>query len=177
MLLAYDGLSSDYAKLLVFALVLVGVFLLVRMTSRRNQKEEGFPPQQFPLGNDDGAFKNLGSRAVDPAMRFEHLVLRAFHMREFDVLAGPPDPFEFVDEITAVVEHLETGERSTWQFTIGTPAGFARLLEGKEWESFYSPGIFVVRKYELELVREMVVDHITETLNPPPDAHPGSRRA
>jgi hypothetical protein len=100
-------------------------------------------------------------------MRFGKIELRKFYMREFDAIKGPPDPFEFVDEVTAEVEHLETGGLSTWEFTVGTPSGFARLLESKSWESFFSPEVFVVRKYELEIVREMIVDHISEVLSQP----------
>jgi hypothetical protein len=104
---------------------------------------------------------------VHEPVRFEKIELRKFYMREFDAIKGPPDPFEFVDEVTAEVEHLENGALSTWEFTVGTPSGFARLLEAKGWESFFSPELFVVRKYELEIVREMIVDHISEMLSQP----------
>ena len=101
-------------------------------------------------------------------MKFENITLRKFYFSQIDTLAGPPDPFEFADELTVEVEHNSTGHESKWEFTVGTPAGFARLLETKEWESFYSPQTFVIRKYELEMVREMVLEHIESILEDDP---------
>jgi hypothetical protein len=159
-------LASDSSKLLLFAVAIAALFVIMRIVSKRSETAQQFSPHEFGAAERHGQ-EPSGVPAVHEPMRFDKIELRSFYMREFDVMTGPPDPFEFVDEVTAEVEHLETGERSTWEFTVGTPSGFARLLEGKGWESFYSPEIFVIRKYELEIVREMIVDHITSVISQP----------
>jgi hypothetical protein len=166
LLLLPDWLGNDSSKLLLFAVAIAALFVIMRIVSRRSESAQQFPAHEF------GGAERHGSEipeaaAVHEPVRFEKIELRKFYMREFDAIKGPPDPFEFVDEVTAEVEHLENGALSTWEFTVGTPSGFARLLEAKGWESFFSPELFVVRKYELEIVREMIVDHISEMLSQP----------
>jgi hypothetical protein len=158
--------SSDTGRFAVYTIVIVALFLLIRIISRRNESTQDF---SAPFSH--GTANQISNPADSPPrfqvhepMQFDKLELRKFHMREFDVLSGPPDPFEFVDELTAEIEVLSTGARSTFEFTVGTPSGFARLLENKGWESFYSPEIFVIRKYELEMVRQMIVEHISSLL-------------
>lgn len=160
-----DWLASDSSKLLLFAFAIVALFVIMRIVSKRSETAQQFAPHEF--GAAERQVEASGAPAVHEPVRFDKIELRSFYMREFDVMKGPPDPFEFVDEVTAEVEHLETGERSTWEFTVGTPSGFARLLENKSWESFYSPEMFVLRKYELEIVREMIADHISSMISQP----------
>ncbi len=155
--------SSDSTKLLLFIFAVAALFVIMRLIARRNENARNFG-QQFGTEQDLASDAHQAVPSVHPPMRFDQVELKRFYMREFDVMNGPPDPFEFVDELTAEVEHVDTGEKSKWEFTIGTPAGFARLLERKGWESFFSPEIFVIRKYELEMVREMIVEHIQSTL-------------
>jgi hypothetical protein len=166
LLIIPDWLASDSSKLLLFAVAIVALFVIMRIVSRRSETAQPFPGHEFGAAERHGQ-ESSAVPVVHESMRFDKIELRSFYMREFDVITGPPDPFEFVDELTAEVEHLETGARSTWEFTVGTPSGFARLLEGKGWESFYSPEIFVIRKYELEIVREMIVDHISSAISQP----------
>jgi hypothetical protein len=166
LLLLPDWLASDSSKLLLFAVAIAALFVIMRIVSRRSESAQQFPGHEFGAAERNTATLS-GVPAVHEPMRFEKIELRKFYMREFDAIKGPPDPFEFVDEVTAEVEHLENGALSTWEFTVGTPSGFARLLESKNWESFFSPEVFVVRKYELEIVREMIVDHISEVLSQP----------
>jgi hypothetical protein len=159
--------GGDGSKLLLFALVIVALFVIMRIVSRRSESAQDFHSHEFGAAERHEQLSQSGIPTVHESMRFEKIELRKFYMREFDIVKGPPDPFEFVDELTAEVAHLENGAVSTWEFTIGTPSGFARLLENKGWESFFSPEIFVIRKYELEIVREMIVDHISEVLSQP----------
>jgi hypothetical protein len=162
-----DLFGSDSGKFAVLTIVIVGLFLLLRFISRRNESAQDFSAP-FPHGTANRVSNAAGAPSrfqVHEPMQFDKLELRKFHMREFDVMSGPPDPFEFVDELTAEIEDLSTGERSTFEFTVGTPSGFARLLENKSWESFYSPEMFVIRKYELEMVREMIIEHISSLLD------------
>ena len=159
-------LASDSSKLLLFITAIAALYVIMRIVARRSETAQQFPAHDFGAAERNAQISSTGP-AVHQPMKFDKIELRSFYMREFDATTGPPDPFEFVDEITAEVDHLETGARSKWEFTIGTPSGFARLLEGKGWESFFSPEVFVIRKYELEIVREMIVDHITAVLSEP----------
>ena len=164
-----DLLSSDGSKLVLF-IVVCAVFLFGSRLwfGRSNAANDGamttdFTQTPFQLSNQGvGAGTTM---TVHPEMEFEKIKLRSFYFSKIDSMSGPPDPFEFADELTVEVEHLANGDRSKWQFTVGTPAGFARLLEREEWESFYSPETFVIRKYELEMVRGMVIEHIESVLD------------
>ena len=166
LLLLPDWPGNDSSKLLLFVVAIAALYVIMRIVSRRSESAQNMPGHDFGAAERHGLDAS-GVPTVHEKMRFDKIELRSFYMREFDVMTGPPDPFEFVDEVTAEVEHLETGARSTWEFTVGTPSGFARLLEAKGWESFYSPEMFVLRKYDLEIVREMIVDHITSSLSQP----------
>lgn len=161
-------LASDESKLVLFILVCAVLLFGSRLFSRRHQSDGTMSatdftqtPYRIPEQLDD----SLERMELHPEMQFDKLKLRKFYFAKLDAMTGPPDPFEFADELTVEVEHADSGNRSTWQFTVGTPAGFARLLEHKEWESFYSPETFVIRKYELEMVREMVMEHIESLVN------------
>ncbi|HWR35110.1 MAG TPA: hypothetical protein VN622_04470 [Clostridia bacterium] len=170
-LLISEWLASDNAKLLLFIVLCVVVFagsrLFLKARNRTGNEQQGFGSAGDFASFSESADSHKPGRpntSVHPTMRVGNLEIRKFYLANFDAMTGPPDPFEFADELTVEIEHVGTGNRSTWQFTVGTPAGFARLLENQKWESFYSPQVFVVRKYELEMVREMVMEHISSEL-------------
>jgi len=159
-------LASDEGKLIGFillcAVLLFGSRIIFRRGGTDAMATTDFTKTPYTLPEQSANPEQQA--ALHPEMQFDKLKLRKFYFAKLDAMSGPPDPFEFADELTVEVEQVDSGNRSTWQFTVGTPAGFARLLEHKEWESFYSPETFVIRKYELDMVREMVMEHIESLL-------------
>src|SRR3954454_16323880 len=99
LLLLPDWLASDSSKLLLFAVAIAALFVIMRIVSRRSESAQQFPGHEFGAAERNTATLS-GVPAVHEPMRFEKIELRKFYMREFDAIKGPPDPFEFVDEVT-----------------------------------------------------------------------------
>ncbi len=162
---------SDTSKFVVFALACIALFVGSKLLSARGSKDPSFPAgsgsqehQAFlnPADAEDARRRAQAEQPVHPEIRVGRLVLKNFYFAKFNAQTGPPDPFEFADELTVEVRDENTGHTSELQFTVGTPAGLARFLEKNSWESFYTPQAFVIRKYEVESVRDMIMEHLNQ---------------
>lgn len=153
-------LQQDGPRLLFFVTCAVAVFALARWAGSKSESSYTLPP---PVDPDP---KLLFTPVPDPngdvhpRMRIRGVDIRSFYFGTFNALTGPPDPESFCDELTVEVEYLETGNVSTWGFTVGTPKGFEALLREKHWQQLYSPAVFVFQKYDLARIREAVVERI-----------------
>ena len=153
-------LQQDGPKLFFFASCAIAVFALARWASSKSESSYGLPspadpnPKMsfVPVPDPDGE--------LHPRMRVGGVEIRSFYFKTFNALTGPPDPESFCDELTVEVEHIDTGNRSLWGFTVGTPKGFESLLREKKWQLLYSPAVFVFQKYDLAKIREAVVERI-----------------
>ena len=153
-------LAQDGLKLLLFATCAVAVFALTRWASRKSESYYEFPtqPDSDPKLSVTPGPDPVGE--LHPRMRVGGVEIRSFYFHTFNAMTGPPDPESFCDELTVEVEYLETGNRSQWEFTVGTPRGFEALLREKKWQQMYSPAVFVFQKYDLAKIREAVVERI-----------------
>jgi hypothetical protein len=152
-------LQQDGPKLLVFATCAIAVFALARWAGSKSESSYTLPPPTAdpklsftPVPDPDGD--------VHPRMRIRGVEIRSFYFGTFNALTGPPDPESFCDELTVEIEYVETGDLSTWGFTVGTPKGFEALLREKKWQLLYSPAVFIFQRYDLAKIREAVVERI-----------------
>lgn len=159
MVLQSSWLQQDGPKLVVFATCAIAVFALARWASNKSESSYLPPPvdpdPKLPftaVPDPDGD--------IHPRMRIRGVEIRSLYFSTFNALTGPPDPESFCDELTVEIEYVETGNLSTWGFTVGTPKGFEALLRYKHWEQLYSPAVFVFQKYDLAKIREAVVERI-----------------
>jgi hypothetical protein len=154
----FNWLREDGAKLFFFFSCVLGVFALARWVSSKSESPYGPPAPSDQEPN--LSFVPDPDGDLHPRMRIGGVEIRSFYFKTFNALTGPLDPESFCDELTVEVEHLDTGNRSLWGFTVGTPEGFAALLREKNWKLFYSPAVFVFERYDLERIRAAVVERI-----------------
>jgi hypothetical protein len=160
MILQTSWFQQDGPRLLFFLACAIAVFAIARWAGKKSEISYTLPPPAaadpkisfVPVPDPDGD--------VHPRMLIGGVEIRAFYFKTFNALTGPPDPESFCDELTVEVEYVETGNRSQWGFTVGTPKGFEVLLREKNWKFLYSPAVFVFQKYDLAKIREAVVERI-----------------
>jgi hypothetical protein len=160
LLIQNSWLHQDGPRLLFFMTCAIAVFAIARWAGNKSESSYTVPPPAdpapklsfVPVPDPDGD--------IHPRMRVGGVEVRAFYFKTFNALTGPADPESFCDELTIEVEFVETGNRSQWGFTVGTPKGFEALLREKSWQFLYSPAVFVVQKYDLAKIREAVVERI-----------------
>jgi hypothetical protein len=160
MIFQSSWLQQDGPRLLFFVTCAIAIFALARWASNKSESTytlpmPGNPDPKLsftPVPDPDGD--------VHPRMRIRGVEIRSFYFSSFNALTGPPDPESFCAELTVEVEYLETGNLSSWGFTVGTPKGFEALLREKHWQQIYSPAVFVFQKYDLAKIREAVVERI-----------------
>lgn len=175
--------DGDHAKLLLLAVVVVGLLLLGRWISARSESSAHDPmimsnPAPPPMrsavapGDANSAAQSAAlavasaeessAPAVHPEMDFGPVLLRRFYFNNFDALSGPEDPARFVDELTVQVVFKATGAVVENTYTVATPLGLSELMKAKQWGILYSPEMFVMTRYDLEAIREAVMEHLLE---------------
>jgi hypothetical protein len=85
-----------------------------------------------------------------------------FYFSKFDLVAGPPDPYSFYDELFIELYDADSGHRWTQSYGVSSPRGLEEILKDKDWSYLYANGIIVVPKYDLTPIREAVVARIAE---------------
>jgi hypothetical protein len=85
-----------------------------------------------------------------------------FNFAHFDAVPGPPDPESFADELIVELYDSVSDFRWTSTYVVATPAGIRKLMDEERWSFFYATEIFVVRRYDLQTIREAVYGRIKE---------------
>ena len=86
----------------------------------------------------------------------------AFIFSKFDAVPGPTDPKRVCDEL--FVELYDPAADYSWtqSYLVATPEGLADLLEEKSWKYLRTSSVIIVRRYDVEDIREAVVDYLIE---------------
>ena len=154
-------------KMLLFFGALVGLILLGRWISSRSDVSVHDPalmshtstPAVHAVEPPD---KPHPDSPVHSETDFGPVILRKFYFGNFDALSGPADPASFVDEVTIEVVFKDTGVVVENTFTVATPLGLSQLMAAKEWGILYSPDVFVVTRYDLQTLREAIMERFLE---------------
>ena len=85
-----------------------------------------------------------------------------FNFAHFDAQPGPPDPESFADELILELYDSVSDFRWTTTYVVATPSGIRKLMDDERWAFFYATEIFIVRRYELPMIREAVFGRIQE---------------
>jgi hypothetical protein len=173
-------LQHDGAKLFFFGSVFFALLVAARWASSKSESSYQIPDGDSPeITNDQSlpsALPNATSHGVPladselhPRMRLGKYEIRKLYFDTFEAMTGPPSPDSFCDELTIEVEDCDTGYTSTWGFTVGTPSGIDAKMISKQWKIMYLPEILVVRRYDLDQIRNAVMDQITVATDPIPE--------
>ena len=155
-------------KLLVMLAAVVSLFVVARWIAARAETSahdptlvQGEAPavRATILPHDDVPDPNA---PVHPEMDFGPVVLKKLFFDGFDAASGPTDPLSFVDDVTVEVYFKHSGSLFEYTYTVATPAGLEELMRDKQWDILQSPEIFIVKRYDLKLIRQTIVEHIVD---------------
>jgi len=85
-----------------------------------------------------------------------------FNFLHFDAVPGPPDPESFADELILELYDSVSDFRWTMTYVVATPSGIRRLMDDERWSFFHATEVFIVRRYDLQTIREAVYGRIKE---------------
>lgn len=163
---------EDVVKMLIFALVCIGLLGLGRWSSRlgsdryEHAESEVRISNSQPLGQHEEAphVWAPGAEEIAASFPFDPLLgkirIKKFFFEKVDAIPGPDDPSVFADEL-----HVELYDPDLdhwwWQsYFVATPAGLAQILREKSWKYLHAPQILVLPRYDLEEIRRAVISRI-----------------
>jgi hypothetical protein len=158
---------SSHLQLLLIALGGVAIFLLLRTLLSPGARDDFFSYDRTRSASDrfTHAFGTQSANTNSAAPIAENLGrvrVTQFNFSHFDVVPGPPDPENFADELIIELYDSVSDFRWTVTYVVATPAGIRKLMDDEQWKFFYATEIFVVRRYDLQIIREAVFGRINE---------------
>ena len=85
-----------------------------------------------------------------------------FNFAHFDAVPGPSDPDSFADELIVELYDSVSDFRWTSTYVVASPAGIRKLMDEERWSFFHATEVFIVRRYDLQMIREAVLGRIQE---------------
>lgn len=170
----------DPIKLLIFAGVFVLLLLLGRILSFHSESQisqtpltpEGelpdvssATPARVPA---TGA--EIGFPIVIPEVtrndkgQFNRPYFVNYYFEKTDLVAGPPDPECFCDELHLVAQNPEDENLWEYQYTVATPSGLQQIMKKDGFSSLYFEGrVVVISRWDLRAVLQTVVEEIMKS--------------
>lgn len=85
-----------------------------------------------------------------------------FNFAHFDAVPGPPDPESFADELIVELYDSVSDFRWTSTYVVATPMGIRKMMDEERWSFFHATELFIVRRYDLQMIHEAVLGRIKE---------------
>jgi hypothetical protein len=153
-------------QILLVALCAVALLLFLRIVfpSRDNQNSRNY--QQLHEENQRrfaDSFRNGSNEGSAPvSSNLGRITVTAFNFAHFDAVPGPADAECFADELILELYDSVSDFRWTATYVVATPAGIRKMMDDERWSFFYATELFVVRRYDLQLIREAVYGRLNE---------------
>ena len=153
-------------ELLLIALSGVALFLLVKIVlgppdtdSPPSYDELHLQSQRFAHRFGASTTKETNS-AAPVSDNLGRVRVTQFNFAHFDAVPGPPDPDSFADEL--IVELFDTVSDFRWTSTyvVATPPGIRKMMDEERWSFFHATELFIVRRYDLQLIRDLGVSMV-----------------
>ena len=159
---------GSHLQLLLIALCGIAVVLLLRVIFSSDEQQT--PSKDDHVGREDRRFTHSfagsttdGSKESAPVSNdLGRVRVTQFNFSHFDAIPGPPDPENFADELILELYDSISDFRWTATYVVATPAGIRKLMDDENWKFFYATEIFVVRRYDLQVIREAVFGRLNE---------------
>lgn len=81
-----------------------------------------------------------------------------YYFKETDLVSGPADPYNFVDEFSAEFENRDDGHKGTATYTVATPQGLSSLLARDGYRYVLGDGMIIIPRYDLATVLRAILD-------------------
>lgn len=158
---------GSHLQLLLVAFGGMAILLLLRIFLSSTFKDSSLRSNQTRSTTDRFAHSFAGTSANKsaPAPVAENLGrvrVMQFNFTQFDAVPGPPDPDNFADELIVELYDSVSDFRWTVTYVVATPAGIRKFMDDEQWKFFYATEIFIVRRYDLQTIREAVFGRISE---------------
>jgi hypothetical protein len=166
------------------------IFYIGRRTSEvaPPAQDQALPPPEPELPYDDDFDR---TQAKDPAVVGKELpfpfeseleqlynagTLKAdllnYYFKSIDLVAGPADPYNFLDEFSCEFENRDDGHKWTATYTVATPQGIAAFIAKENYRYVLGDSMIIVPRYDLATILRAVVDlhqDTTQTEEVPPE--------
>lgn len=184
LLLNVDWFGGDGLKIAIFAGFMAVFYGLARWASAATEKStESHADAMFPDGQQSDVPQyhppqylvdthDAESRAEaprHPGMRYGDVELLDLNFKTFEAMVGPPNPECFCDEIMLDLYNVAHGHRYSMTYVVATPDGLRKALDDKQWDIMCLPAVYVVRRYDLAVIRDTILgeqDEGEEELDP-----------
>ena len=161
-------MNSHFELLLLALLALVFYSgLRIAFSNKRRSLDDSSSPDMRLQGRFDHKFVGVSEsqKKADQAPVSDDLgrvrVVR-LNFEHFDAVPGPPDPECFADELILELYDSVSDFRWTASYVIATAKGISKRMDEEDWNFLYATEIFMVRTYNLELIRRAVYGRIKE---------------
>lgn len=131
--------------------------------------EPGEPkPHNVPLVGREIPFPfDVNELAAKYGPGFKRPAILNYYFRQTDLVAGPPDPNRFYDELFVELRGEHSDHSWTAQFLVTTPAGLEALMAEQRSDFFdVSGATIIVQRYDLKTILRAVLEHYAEPNNP-----------
>jgi hypothetical protein len=81
-----------------------------------------------------------------------------YYFKETDLVSGPADPYNFVDEFSAEFENRDDCHKWIATYTVATPQGLSSLLAKDDYRYVLGDGMIIIPRYDLATVLRAVLD-------------------
>jgi hypothetical protein len=156
-------------QLLLMVLGVIAVYALARIFFSRDAEENALRSAE-PLSEAQRFVHTLSAssslkndRSSAPVSdNLGRVRVTQFNFAHFDAVPGPPDPESFADELILELYDSVSDFRWTVTYVVATPAGIRKLMDEERWSFFHASEIFIVRRYDLQTIRDAVFGRIKE---------------
>lgn len=157
-------MGFNFELLLVLLVIIAGYFAVRTLLSSDERSAEDIYAEsrrrdQQTFGSGDTGGKSQSAPVSNDLGRVR---VMQFNFAHFDAVPGPPDPENFADELIVELYDPISDFRWTSTYVIATPGGIRKLMDEERWNFFYATEIFIVRRYDLQVIREAVYGRIKE---------------
>lgn len=86
-----------------------------------------------------------------------------YYFRKIDLVAGPPDPLSFYDELILELEDRGTGYRWTTSFFVTTPKGLEQVMLEDNTQFVFGASTIIVRRFDLKTILQAALEVYADT--------------
>jgi hypothetical protein len=166
-------LISTEAGIAIMAAAFVLLLLMGRKLGGGSASlQAGGYPSSFPEQLSAPVVPEIDPEPQPPfPVKTPHYQLQALAFKNTDYRVGPPDPTVFFDEVTFSGTRLDSGNTFTLTAVVATPRGLEKYLRDKQYRYLWTSDLLVIERFDMEIIREMVLDYAQEMVEVPREAH------
>jgi len=161
--------------IVVFVGVAAAAAMLLRLASANKSVSDQLPPapdlyappvameppeRELPLiGREIGLPFDVEQLALETGIGHERPEVTNYFFKQTRLNAGPPDPNDFVDELTLALRNPVDQHHWSVHYTIATPDGLKRLMAEKRYHYILGEEMIIVPRFDLAEVLRAALEH------------------